>query len=276
MGSPASAIKTGGGVPQQVRCPSPLDARGPGDQAVEFVADRLWVGGPSGGRREHQVVGVGPRGPDGVGVLVLSLVVVLECVEDDVGGFEGADAAGGLGVADGAEPSVLVVRARQIQVGYGVRRLSGRTPPKNQDARVAELAWPGVVSVRVREGGVGWVDAIRANERYDRRGDGCGMPCIDGTRLPVATIVSLVAEGATPTAIAGSYPQLVVDDICAALEYCRCNGPERRTPLAHRRVRPRRRTPATDRRHRSCRCRRRCSFVRAGVATARARSVARV
>ncbi len=58
-----------------------------------------------------------------------------------------------------------------------------------------------------------------------------GMPCIDGTRLPVATIVSLVAEGATPTAIAGSYPQLVVDDICAALEYAAATVRERELPL---------------------------------------------
>ena len=40
--------QAGGRVPQQVRCPSPLDTRS-GDDPVELVADRLWVGGPSGG-----------------------------------------------------------------------------------------------------------------------------------------------------------------------------------------------------------------------------------
>ena len=34
-------------------------------------------------------------------MVVLSLLVMFECVEDDLGCFEGADAAGGLGVADG-------------------------------------------------------------------------------------------------------------------------------------------------------------------------------
>ncbi len=46
-----------------------------------------------------------------------------------------------------------------------------------------------------------------------------GVPCIIGARLPVATIVSLVAEGATPTDIVASYPQLVADDVRTPLEY---------------------------------------------------------
>ena len=46
-----------------------------------------------------------------------------------------------------------------------------------------------------------------------------GEPCIVGTRLPVATTVSLVAEGATPSDIVASYPQLVADDVRAALEF---------------------------------------------------------
>jgi len=43
-----------------------------------------------------------------------------------------------------------------------------------------------------------------------------GVPCIIGTHLPVATIVSLVAEGRTPTDIVANYPQLVVDGVRAA------------------------------------------------------------
>jgi len=39
-----------------------------------------------------------------------------------------------------------------------------------------------------------------------------GVPCIVGTGIPVATIVSLVAEGETPADIVASDPQLVVDD----------------------------------------------------------------
>ena len=58
-----------------------------------------------------------------------------------------------------------------------------------------------------------------------------GVPCIDGTRIPVATIVSLVAEGSTATDIVSSYPQLVVDDVRAALEYAAAAVRERELPL---------------------------------------------
>jgi uncharacterized protein (DUF433 family) len=58
-----------------------------------------------------------------------------------------------------------------------------------------------------------------------------GVPCIVGTRIPVATIVSLVAEGETPSGIVASYPQLVVDDVRAALEYAAATVRERELPL---------------------------------------------
>ena len=44
-------------------------------------------------------------------------------------------------------------------------------------------------------------------------------------------IVSLVAEGETPIGIVGSYPQLVVDDVRAALEYAAATVRERGLPL---------------------------------------------
>jgi uncharacterized protein (DUF433 family) len=58
-----------------------------------------------------------------------------------------------------------------------------------------------------------------------------GVPCAAGTRIPVATIVSLVAEGATPNDIVADYPQLVVDDVRAALEYAAARVRERELPL---------------------------------------------
>ena len=58
-----------------------------------------------------------------------------------------------------------------------------------------------------------------------------GVPCIDGTRIPVATIVSLVAEGSTATDIVSGYPQLVVDDVRATLEYAAATVRERELPL---------------------------------------------
>lgn len=46
-----------------------------------------------------------------------------------------------------------------------------------------------------------------------------GDPCIRGTRIPVSTIVSSLADGMTPVEIQVMYPQLSLDDIQAALAY---------------------------------------------------------
>jgi uncharacterized protein (DUF433 family) len=44
-----------------------------------------------------------------------------------------------------------------------------------------------------------------------------GVPCIRGTRIPVTTVVEMVAEGMTPPEIVGDYPQLAVEDVQEAL-----------------------------------------------------------
>ena len=46
-----------------------------------------------------------------------------------------------------------------------------------------------------------------------------GVPCIAGTRIPVATIVGLIAEGLTADGVIADYPQLTDEDVRAALEY---------------------------------------------------------
>ncbi len=46
-----------------------------------------------------------------------------------------------------------------------------------------------------------------------------GDPCIRGTRIPVATIVGSLADGMTPAEIREAYPQLIEEDILAALSY---------------------------------------------------------
>ncbi len=46
-----------------------------------------------------------------------------------------------------------------------------------------------------------------------------GDPCIKGTRIPVAMIVSSLADGMTLGEIQEAYPQLTVEDIQAALAY---------------------------------------------------------
>jgi uncharacterized protein (DUF433 family) len=58
-----------------------------------------------------------------------------------------------------------------------------------------------------------------------------GVPCIAGTRIPVSTIVSLVAEGSSDQAIVEAYPQLTVDDVREALRYAAEAVRERELPL---------------------------------------------
>ena len=44
-----------------------------------------------------------------------------------------------------------------------------------------------------------------------------GVPCLRGLRIPVATVVSLVAEGETVERILAFYPDLDADDVREAL-----------------------------------------------------------
>jgi uncharacterized protein (DUF433 family) len=46
-----------------------------------------------------------------------------------------------------------------------------------------------------------------------------GKPVIRGTRIPVALIVELVANGLKPSEIIKEYPELTLEDIRAALLY---------------------------------------------------------
>lgn len=46
-----------------------------------------------------------------------------------------------------------------------------------------------------------------------------GMPCIRGLRIPVATVLGMVANGMSETKILAAYPDLEVDDIREALRY---------------------------------------------------------
>ena len=46
-----------------------------------------------------------------------------------------------------------------------------------------------------------------------------GMPCIRGLRIPVATIVAMVAEGMNDADILAIYPDLEKDDIAEFLQY---------------------------------------------------------
>jgi len=58
-----------------------------------------------------------------------------------------------------------------------------------------------------------------------------GMPCIRGLRIPVATVVGMIADGMTETEILSAYPDLERDDIHEALRYAAEAVRERALPL---------------------------------------------
>lgn len=58
-----------------------------------------------------------------------------------------------------------------------------------------------------------------------------GAPCIAGTRIPAATVVSLVAENESTEQILAAFPQLDADDIRDALRFAAEAVRERELPL---------------------------------------------
>jgi uncharacterized protein (DUF433 family) len=58
-----------------------------------------------------------------------------------------------------------------------------------------------------------------------------GVPCIRGLRIPVATVVGMVADGMATAEILGAYPDLEAEDIREALRYAAETLRERELPL---------------------------------------------
>jgi uncharacterized protein (DUF433 family) len=59
-----------------------------------------------------------------------------------------------------------------------------------------------------------------------------GVPCIRGLRIPVATVVGMVADGMTEPEILEAYPDLEAEDIREALRFAAEAVRERELPLA--------------------------------------------
>jgi len=58
-----------------------------------------------------------------------------------------------------------------------------------------------------------------------------GVPCIRDLRIPVATVVGMVADGMTTAEILAAYPDLEAEDIGEALRYAAETVRERELPL---------------------------------------------
>ncbi len=63
-------------------------------------------------------------------------------------------------------------------------------------------------------------------------GQMAGAPCIRGLRIPVATVVDMVADGMSEDEILAAYPDLEREDIREALHYAAEAVRERELPLA--------------------------------------------
>ena len=58
-----------------------------------------------------------------------------------------------------------------------------------------------------------------------------GIPCLRGLRIPVATVVGMLADGMSETEILSAYPDLEKEDIIEALRYAAAAVRERELPL---------------------------------------------
>lgn len=58
-----------------------------------------------------------------------------------------------------------------------------------------------------------------------------GVPCIRGLRIPVATVIEMLAEGMAADEILRAYPDLEQEDIPAALHFAAAAVRERELPV---------------------------------------------
>jgi len=58
-----------------------------------------------------------------------------------------------------------------------------------------------------------------------------GVPCIRGLRIPVATVVGMIADGMSEEEILKAFPDLEPEDIRQALQYAAEAVRERELPL---------------------------------------------
>ncbi len=62
-----------------------------------------------------------------------------------------------------------------------------------------------------------------------------GVPCLRGLRIPVATVVGMVAEGMAAEEILRAYPDLEREDVREALQFAAEAVRERELPLINTR-----------------------------------------
>ena len=69
----------------------------------------------------------------------------------------------------------------------------------------------------------------RITAEQDKMG---GVPCIRGLRIPVATVVGMIADGMSEVEVLDAYPDLEPDDIKQSLRFAAYLAKEREVQLA--------------------------------------------
>ena len=60
-----------------------------------------------------------------------------------------------------------------------------------------------------------------------------GVPCLRGLRIPVATVLKMLAAGLSEREILTEYPDIESDDIRECLRYAAASALERELPVPH-------------------------------------------
>lgn len=79
--------------------------------------------------------------------------------------------------------------------------------------------------------GCGTLEAMRYERITVRPEQMGGQPCIRGLRIPVATVVAIIADGMSHEEVLAAYPDLERADIGEALRYAAEAVRERELPL---------------------------------------------
>lgn len=77
-----------------------------------------------------------------------------------------------------------------------------------------------------------WGLAMRFNRITVHPDQMGGVPCVRGLRIPVATVVGLVAQGMSADDILAEYPDLEIEDVREVLRFAAAAVEERQLPLA--------------------------------------------
>jgi uncharacterized protein (DUF433 family) len=114
-------------------------------------------------------------------------------------------------------------------------QFTGRTAPlRPHFARLRPRRWDPLRGPPWHRGPVGFCAGSVIFDRVTIEPDKmAGQPCIRGLRIPVATVVAMVADGMSTAEILADLPGLEAEDVAHALRYAAAAVRERGLPLRY-------------------------------------------